>query len=193
MNESIEQLQKMQSEFEKKMNKQMTGFVETVMSTVNQDASSTSRQDKAPDVDAAPLPSSTLLKEVQRMQTEFEKGVQKQLAGVIETVMNTSEQQAPSSNTQNTDFGVVDETDAAAEVSQLIERVEELEGMGLLAYQLPIAFRYRNDGADGVGDGIHRLEFILRTSPYKNGKNGALWDNADWVAISGADAEIYTA
>ena len=170
----------------------MTGFVETVMTAVNQDSSSTSRQDRTPDADGAPLAPSTLLKEVKRMQTEFEQGVQKQLAGVIETVMNTSEQQAISSNTQGTDFGVVDGTDTAAEISQLIERVEELEGMGLLAYQLPIAFRYRNDIDTGGAEGIQRLEFILRTSPYKDGISGALWDDDDWVAISGADAEVYT-
>jgi hypothetical protein len=54
------------------------------------------------------------------------------------------------------------------------------------------SLRYRNDTATGNAAGIHRLEYIAKSSPYIPDDDGnptaVMWPDAEWTAVPGGDA-----
>jgi len=131
------------------------------------------------------------LEQIQEAQQEFQKNINEQMSNFIETMMNTASANAPSNPEQTTNFGVVEYNDDSARIEDLTNRVEALES-ALIGFQLPISFRYRND----LATGIHRLEYILKKTPYSDGTATSIgtteWPDDEWIAVLGADAEIYT-
>ncbi len=128
-----------------------------------------------------------LAKQQIAFQEQIEKSVEKRIQSFSELAMNTIadaglprfELQIPPSN--------VSPENAESSVADLQERVEELE-QATIGFQLPISFRYRNDGAEGAGDDIHRLEFIVKATPYSSGTT--FWPDDQWTPIPGADAVV---
>jgi len=118
-----------------------------------------------------------------KRQVEFEASVGKQLntffQSMAETLAVQQSQQIEGNQLLQPDQMFRMSEDYQDERRQVEERIT--------GYQLPISFRYRNDGATGT----HRLEYILKGTPYKTGTTE--WDDDEWTAIPGADAEIYTA
>lgn len=75
-------------------------------------------------------------------------------------------------------------------ISDLEERLEELEARAIMD-QLPKAYRYRNDGAEGVGEDIHRDEWIPKASPYSDHPTDTIfWPDDEWIPIPGSDAVV---
>ena len=127
------------------------------------------------------MPDIDILKEVQRMQVESEKRIEKQLGETVSAIMSISNEGPVTLPGGSVDYGVVNEESFIQELTDRIEALEEQ----IIGYQLPISFRYRNDGASGT----HQLEYVIKGTPYSSGTTE--WPDADWTAISGADAETY--
>ena len=128
------------------------------------------------------------LKEVQRMQVEFEKQIQKQFGEAVSAMMNTVNAGPVTLPTGGVDYGVENETSKIAELTNKIAVLEDAQQE--VGFQLPISFRYRNDEASGT----HRLEYIIKGTPYSNGSittGTTYWPDYEWIAIPGADAKVY--
>ena len=135
-----------------------------------------------------PEVSEDTLKSLIKTQQESESRVQETLAGFA-TVLNALARQEATQGLDPSTAGI----DALAALSllqriaDLEEQVETLEA-GARIYQLPLSFRYRNDGAEGVGEDIHRLEWILKATPFSSGTTE--WPNNEWTPIPGTDAVV---
>ena len=129
------------------------------------------------------------LEEMSKQQLAFQKQMQEQIGNAIATMMNTVNDTPVQRDDIGVDYGVVNNPDLVSQINDLAEKIRVLES-AVIGYQLPISFRYRNDGAEGVGAGIHRHEYIIKGTPYSTGTTE--WPDDEWTAIPGADAEVYS-
>ncbi len=77
---------------------------------------------------------------------------------------------------------------SALDPDELATIIQDAVEQVITGFQQRISFRYRNDGAEGVGDNTHRLEFIIKPTPYITGTT--FWPDDEWTLWPGGDAVV---
>lgn len=126
--------------------------------------------------------------DLQKQQIAFEERTEKsitdQMQSFAQLAMNTiADAGMANFGTPVQPSSENDEATVGDHHSRLLDLEQENTGK-----QKQIAFRYRNDGAEGEDENIHRLEFIMRPTPYLTGTTP--YPNDQWTPILGSDAVV---